>query len=66
MFNDDTHTATPGEAHLEWHRNAGVPVGQPCPWDACDPYAGADWDYDDQENLVQFVAREDLDGAEPF
>lgn len=28
------------DAHAEWHRNAGVPMGQPgCPWDACDlPY----------------------------
>ena len=24
------------EAHAEWHRNAGVPMGQPgCPQDAC-------------------------------
>lgn len=31
--------ATMGEAHSEWHRNAGVPMGQPgCPQDACDPY----------------------------
>ena len=29
--------ATQAEAHLEWHRNSGVPVGFPCPWDACDP-----------------------------
>jgi len=28
--------ATQGEAHAEWHRNSGVPVGLSCPWDACD------------------------------
>ena len=28
--------ATPGSAHAEWHRNAGVPLGMPgCPQDAC-------------------------------
>lgn len=28
--------ATEADAHLEWHRNAGVPVGTPgCPQDAC-------------------------------
>jgi len=33
-----SHTATPGEAHAEWHRNAGVPMGTPgCPQDACHP-----------------------------
>jgi hypothetical protein len=29
--------ATMAEAHNEWHANAGVPVGLPCPMDACDP-----------------------------
>ena len=30
--------ATMGEAHAEWHRNTGVPMGQPgCPMDACHP-----------------------------
>lgn len=30
--------ATMGEAHAEWHRNAGVPMGTPgCPQDACHP-----------------------------
>jgi len=34
----ESRTATPGEAHAEWHRNAGVPMGQPgCPQDACHP-----------------------------
>lgn len=29
--------ATESEAHAEWHRNSGVPMGTPgCPWDACD------------------------------
>jgi len=33
-----TPTATPGDAHREWHLNAGVPMGQPgCPQDACHP-----------------------------
>lgn len=35
---DDRHDriATESEAHAEWHRNAGVPMGTPgCPWDAC-------------------------------
>lgn len=30
--------ATMSDAHAEWHRNAGVPMGQPgCPQDACHP-----------------------------
>jgi hypothetical protein len=30
--------ATMSDAHSEWHRNAGVPMGQAgCPQDACDP-----------------------------
>lgn len=30
--------ATESEAHAEWHRNAGVPMGTPgCPQDACHP-----------------------------
>jgi hypothetical protein len=41
--------ATMADAHSEWHRNAGVPMGQPgCPQDACDPYPDgeevAGWD----------------------
>jgi hypothetical protein len=30
--------ATQGEAHAEWHRNTGVPIGPmggSCPWDSC-------------------------------
>ena len=28
--------ATMADAHLEWHRNSGLPVGYPgCPQDAC-------------------------------
>lgn len=37
---DERHAmpATPGDAHREWHINAGVPMGQPgCPQDACHP-----------------------------
>lgn len=30
--------ATEAEAHAEWHRNSGVPMGTPgCPQDACHP-----------------------------
>ena len=29
--------ATPTDAHREWHTNSGVPMGLPCPMDACDP-----------------------------
>ena len=29
--------ATYADSHLEWHRNANVPVGLSCPMDACDP-----------------------------
>lgn len=33
--------ATMADAHAEWHRNAGVPMGQPgCPQDACDDGGG--------------------------
>lgn len=37
--------ATPSEAHAEWHRNSGVPVGLSCPWDACDPANLTDAEY---------------------
>jgi hypothetical protein len=31
--------ATESEAHAEWHRNSGNPIGRTsCPWDACDPW----------------------------
>lgn len=34
--------ATMGDAHREWHRNTGVPMGTPgCPQDACHP--DPDW-----------------------
>lgn len=30
--------ATMADAHAEWHRNAGIPMGTPgCPQDACHP-----------------------------
>jgi hypothetical protein len=36
MDERESRLATPGEAHAEWHLNAGVPMGQPgCPQDAC-------------------------------
>lgn len=47
--------ATMGDAHREWHRNAGVPMGNPgCPMDACHlpdegPY---DEDWPNEEKLV--------------
>lgn len=35
--------ATEGDAHREWHRNTGVPMGTPgCPQDAC--HGEPDWD----------------------
>lgn len=37
-YDDDGPVATQGDAHSEWHRNAGVPSGDyggSCPWDAC-------------------------------
>lgn len=38
--------ATMSDAHSEWHRNAGVPMGQPgCPQDACD----GDYYWDDED-----------------
>ena len=38
-----TPAASEAEAHLEWHRNAGVPLGTPgCPWDACHDDDGYD------------------------
>lgn len=41
MYDSDySPMATMSDAHSEWHRNAGVPMGRPgCPQDACDP----DW-----------------------
>ena len=68
-------TATPSEAHAEWHLNAGVPMGMPgCPWDAChlpdpDPEVSMacgychdrHWGYDRAEVLdsIRGCARED-------
>lgn len=44
------HVATPGEAHAEWHRNAGVPMGQPgCPQDACHPAYDPDEYFEDAD-----------------
>jgi hypothetical protein len=38
MDERESRCATPGEAHAEWHLNAGVPMGTPgCPQDACHP-----------------------------
>lgn len=52
MYGEDLGPmATESEAHAEWHRNAGVPMGQPgCPQDACHPIEGDDgcpWGGDD-------------------
>jgi hypothetical protein len=47
--------ATEADAHAEWHRNTGIPMGQPgCPQDACHPVD----DYDDE-----CEGHESLDGA---
>lgn len=33
---EQTFLASESEAHAEWHRNSGVPMGTPgCPQDAC-------------------------------
>lgn len=53
---DDDHgpLATMGDAHREWHRNAGVPMGQPgCPQDACD---GDYYDWEYEEAKVEWAA----------
>lgn len=43
--------ATMADAHSEWHRNAGIPMGRPgCPMDACHPY---DWDDDEDETPAE-------------
>jgi hypothetical protein len=63
----DARPATEAEAHVEWHLNSGVPMGQPCPWDACDP----GWDepegeaVDDEPPFGSFPeeAGTDLSGA---
>lgn len=35
-YEDGWGLATEAEAHAEWHRNSGVPMGTPgCPQDAC-------------------------------
>lgn len=43
--------ATMSDAHREWHRNAGVPMGTPgCPQDACHPPEPDCWECFDQED----------------
>lgn len=47
----DGGMATEDDAHREWHRNAGVPLGQPgCPQDACDGPEPEGWQYDDLQH----------------
>mgnify|MGYP007039604440 CR=1 FL=1 len=49
--------ATMADAHREWHRNTGVPMGQPgCPQDACDP-----WPFDDDDDYVPAPLPPDID-----
>ena len=49
--------ATESEAHAEWHRNAGVPMGQPgCPWDACHDYPGSSEEAEGLEELAAWEA----------
>lgn len=46
--------ATMADAHAEWHRNTGVPMGTPgCPQDACHPD-----EYDDEPTVGQEAARD--------
>lgn len=41
---EDGPMATMDDAHREWHRNTGIPMGTPgCPQDACHP-PEPDWD----------------------
>lgn len=54
---DERHSvlATPGDAHREWHLNAGVPMGQPgCPQDACHPIEEGplDWGFPETVDAV--------------
>ncbi len=52
--------ATEADAHREWHRNAGVPIGEYggfCPWDACGH--GLDMQYE-----AEAAAQEDPDAAD--
>lgn len=53
--------ATMAEAHAEWHRNAGIPIGMPgCPQDACHV---PDFDTDEEYEAwyAQFVVDAPVD-----
>ena len=53
-YEDHGPLATMSDAHSEWHRNAGVPMGQPgCPQDACD---GDYYDYEYEEAKAEWAA----------
>lgn len=55
-MDDYAPAATMGEAHAEWHLNAGVPMGQPgCPQDACHPVD--DWEGCEPISDEELVAR---------
>lgn len=44
--------ATMSDAHSEWHRNAGVPMGTPgCPQDACHPIDDYDMEPGEGEGI---------------
>jgi hypothetical protein len=62
----DGGMATMADAHREWHRNAGVPMGTPgCPQDACHP--ADDYDESDDEAAAWFARANQLrakDGLE--
>lgn len=48
-----SRVATEAEAHVEWHLNAGVPMGTPgCPQDACHGDYGPDYEPDEAEPPV--------------
>lgn len=50
--------ATPSDAHREWHRNTGIPVGLPgCPQDACDT------EYLDPSEIRRLVRQRDINWA---
>jgi hypothetical protein len=60
--------ATMAEAHAEWHRNTGVPMGTPgCPQDAChaDEYEDED-DSDEDEAILAYSPSRFADDDIPF
>jgi hypothetical protein len=55
------------DAHREWHRNAGVPVGLgSCPWDVCDPSAYYDGLDEDDEGRGDAARADEPTSARPI